>query len=164
MNPKILKTLLDGEFLPVVSPVAADGSGAALNCNADDAACAVAEALGADKLLFLTDTDGILVDARNRDTRIARMGVRRVQELIEGGFADGGMLPKLKSCVHAVTHGVGRVVILDGRVEHSSCWKAFPRPAWARSSRRTRNNSKKGPLCRAKRPLFCGGGARFKEI
>lgn len=119
VNPKILKTLLDGEFLPVVSPVAADGSGAALNCNADDAACAVAEALGADKLLFLTDTDGILVDARNRDTRIARMGVRRVQELIEGGFADGGMLPKLKSCVHAVTHGVGRVVILDGRVEHS---------------------------------------------
>lgn len=118
VNTAILETLLKAGFLPVVSPVACGPAGEALNVNADDAACAIAEALQADKLLFLTDTDGILVDARNRQTRIARLDLIRAAELVSSGFVAGGMLPKLRSCIHAVEHQVGKVVILDGKSEH----------------------------------------------
>ena len=119
VNTRLLQVLLEAGYLPVVSPVANDAGGAPLNINADDAACAIAEALSADKLIFLTDTDGILVDARNRQTRIAQMDLARANELIESGFVGGGMLPKLQNCVHAVQHSVSKVVILDGQSEHS---------------------------------------------
>ncbi|MGI6498504.1 MAG: acetylglutamate kinase [Oscillospiraceae bacterium] len=119
-NTGLIETLLSAGYLPVISPVAGDAeTGAALNVNADDAACAIAEALKADKLLFLTDTDGILVDAKNRQTRIERMDLSRATELMESGFVGGGMLPKLQNCIHAVLHDVGKVVILDGCSEHS---------------------------------------------
>lgn len=118
VNTSLLTSLLGAGFLPVVSPVASGPEGEALNINADDAACALAEALKADKLLFLTDTDGILVDARNRGTRIERLDLARAAELVESGFVGGGMLPKLQSCIHAVEHQVGKVVILDGKSEH----------------------------------------------
>lgn len=119
-NTRLIDTLLASGYLPVISPVAShQETGTALNVNADDAACAIAEALKADKLLFLTDTDGILVDAKNRQTRIERMDLMRATELMESGFVGGGMLPKLQNCIHAILHDVGKVVILDGRSEHS---------------------------------------------
>jgi acetylglutamate kinase len=86
VNPHLIRTLLNASILPVISPVADDGAGGALNINADDAACAAAEALKADKLIFLTDTDGILVDSRNEKTRISRMDVTRAAELVESGL------------------------------------------------------------------------------
>jgi acetylglutamate kinase len=118
VNPHLIHTLLNADILPVISPVADDGNGGALNINADDAACAAAEALHADKLVFLTDTNGILVDSRNEKTRIAHMNVARAAELVESGFVGGGMIPKINSCIHALENGVGSVVILDGRKEH----------------------------------------------
>ena len=118
MDPRLLTTLLDAGYLPVVSPIARGESGA-LNCNADDAARAVAEAVGADKLVFLTDTDGILVDSHNQSTRIAKMDVARARELIDSGLIAGGMIPKTMNCIHAVEHGVGSVTVLDGRMEHA---------------------------------------------
>lgn len=119
VDPQVLRTLLDGGYLPVVSPIARSEEGGALNCNADDAARAVAEAVGADKLVFLTDTDGILVDSHNQSTRIAKMDVSRAKELMDSGLIAGGMIPKTMNCIHAVEHGVGAVTVLDGRMEHA---------------------------------------------
>ena len=125
VEPRLLTTLLDGGYLPVVSPIARDEKGSAINCNADDAARAVAEAVGADKLVFLTDTDGILVDSHNQSTRIAKMDVGRAKELIDSGLIAGGMIPKTMNCIHAVEHGVGSVTVLDGRMEHAVLLEAI---------------------------------------
>ena len=119
VDPKVLNTLLDGGFLPVVSPIALGEDGGGLNCNADDAARAVAEAMGAHKLIFLTDIGGVLIDSHNTKTAVPRMDVKRAEELIEAGLIAGGMVPKVRGCVHAVRAGVGEVSILDGRVEHA---------------------------------------------
>ena len=119
VDPRLLTTLLDAGYLPVVSPIARSEEGGAFNCNADDAARAVAEAVGADKLVFLTDTDGILVDSHNQSTRIAKMDVARAKELMDSGLIAGGMIPKTLNCIHAVEHGVGSVTVLDGRMDHA---------------------------------------------
>ena len=119
VNPKILNTLLDGGFLPVVSPVASGEDGMGLNCNADDAAQAIAEAMGADRLVFLTDVGGVLIDSHNQKTAVPHMDVKRAEELISGGLIAGGMVPKVRGCIHAIQAGVGQVSILDGRVEHA---------------------------------------------
>ena len=125
VDPRLLRTLLDGGCLPVVSPIARGEQGGALNCNADDAARAVAEAVGADRLIFLTDTDGILVDSHNQSTRIARMDAARARELIDSGLIAGGMIPKTQNSIHAVEHGVGTVTVLDGRMEHAVLLEAI---------------------------------------
>jgi acetylglutamate kinase len=119
VDPRLLHTLLDADFLPVISPVALGEDGGGLNCNADDAARAVAEALGAKNLVFLTDVGGILIDSHNRKTAVERIDTRRAQELLDTGLIAGGMAPKVRGCVHAVQNGVGEVSILDGRVEHA---------------------------------------------
>ena len=118
-DPALLRCLLDGGFVPVVSPVAQGEDGGPLNVNADDAALGAACALKAEKLLYLTDVDGILVDSHNRSTLIREMDARRAEELLQSGLAAGGMAPKVRSAVTAVQRGVRRVVILDGRVEHA---------------------------------------------
>ena len=119
VDPRVLRTLLEGGFLPVVSPVSRGEDGGALNCNADDAARAVAQALGADRLIFLTDVGGILIDSHNSKTAVDHMDVKRAEELIDTGLIAGGMVPKVRGCIHAIRAGVGQVSILDGRVEHS---------------------------------------------
>ncbi len=118
VNPHLLTTLLGGGFLPVLSPMAQSSDGQALNCNADDVARSVAEALGADKLVFLTDTNGILVDQHNQATRIAKMDTARARTLIRDGLIAGGMIPKTENCIRAVEGGVGTVAVLDGRIPH----------------------------------------------
>ena len=97
----------------------------ASNKFAHAAARAVAEAVGADKLIFLTDTDGILVDSHNQSTRIAKMDVSRAKELMDSGLIAGGMIPKTLNCIHAVEHGVGAVTVLDGRMEHAILLEAI---------------------------------------
>lgn len=119
VDAKVLNTLLDADFLPVVSPIALGEDGGGLNCNADDAARAVAEALGARNLVFLTDVGGILIDSHNTKTAIDRIDTKRAEELMETGLIAGGMVPKVRGCVHAIRGGVGEVSILDGRVEHA---------------------------------------------
>ena len=119
VNPKVLNTLLDADFVPVVSPIALGEDGGSLNCNADDAARAVAESLGAEHLVFLTDVGGILIDSHNSKTAVDRMDIKRAEELIDAGLIAGGMAPKVRGCVHAIRAGVGEVSILDGRVEHA---------------------------------------------
>ena len=118
VDTRLLDTLLDADFLPVVSPVAMGEDGGGLNCNADDAARAVAEALGAESLVFLTDVGGVLLDSHNAKTAVGHMDVKRARELIDAGLIAGGMVPKVRGCIHAVESGVGEVSILDGRKEH----------------------------------------------
>ncbi|MGI6029881.1 MAG: acetylglutamate kinase [Eubacteriales bacterium] len=118
VEPRLLITLLEAGYLPVVSPVGQDGQGTTYNINADDAAYAIAQAMQVDKLIFLTDVEGVLVDGSNESTLIREMDAARAEELISGGFAAGGMIPKLRNCVRALRSGVGKVVVLDGRVEH----------------------------------------------
>ncbi|MEA4934182.1 MAG: acetylglutamate kinase, partial [Lawsonibacter sp.] len=119
VNTKVLDTLLDAGFLPVVSPLALGEDGGTLNCNADDAARAVAEAMGAHKLIFLTDIGGVLIDSHNTKTAVPFMDVKRAEELIDAGLIAGGMVPKVRGCVHAIQSGVGQVSILDARLEHA---------------------------------------------
>ena len=126
VDGRLLNALLAGEFLPVVSPVARGEDGVGFyNCNADDAARAIAEEVRADKLIFLTDTNGILVDAHNQSTRIPKMDVSRAKELMDSGLIAGGMIPKTLNCIHAVEHGVGTVTVLDGRMEHAILLEAI---------------------------------------
>lgn len=119
VDPRLLETLLDAGFLPVVSPLAEGTAGGALNCNADDAARAIAEAMGADKLVFLTDTNGILVDRQNQSTRIPRMTAQHARSLVQDGLIAGGMLPKTENAIHAIEQGVRAVTVQDGRIPHS---------------------------------------------
>ena len=118
VDTRLLDTLLNAGYLPVVSPIAGSGDGIGYNCNADDAAQAVAEALKADRLVFLTDVSGILIDSKNSNTAVAHMDAARAEELMEAGLIAGGMAPKVRGCVHAIRAGVGEVSVLDGKAEH----------------------------------------------
>lgn len=118
VNPVLINTLIDNNFIPVIAPIGLDENYHAYNINADDAACAVATAIGAEKLAFLTDIEGVYTDPKDKDTLISVLTLDKADELIQDGFIGGGMLPKLKNCIDAVRNGVSRVHILDGRMEH----------------------------------------------
>jgi len=125
VNPKILYDLLDDDFLPIVSPIGVDDEFNTYNINADDAACAIASALGADKLVFLTDVEGLYKDFNDKSSFIGRLSVSEADSLIDSGVIGGGMLPKLTNCTNAIKSGVNRVHILDGRVPHSMLLEIF---------------------------------------
>ncbi len=125
VNPKILWDLLEKDFLPIVSPVGYDEGFQTYNINADDAACAIAKAMGADKLVFLTDIEGLYRDIQDKSSFISRITVSAAEELISDGVIGGGMLPKLSNCTNAIRNGVNRVHILDGRSPHSLLLEIF---------------------------------------
>lgn len=118
VNTEILNTLMDAEFIPVIAPIGMDENFDSYNINADDAACGVAKAMKAEKLVFLTDIEGVFVDPSNKKTLISEMDVNSAKEFIANGVVGGGMLPKLNNCIEAIEQGVSRVHILDGRVAH----------------------------------------------
>ena len=118
VNPKILEDLLERDFLPIVCPIGMDANYETYNINADDAACGVAKAMDAEKLVFLTDIEGVFIDPANKKTLISEMDIKTAKEFIENGVVGGGMLPKLNNCIDAIEQGVSRVHILDGRVAH----------------------------------------------
>ncbi len=125
VNPKILYDLIDRDYLPIVSPVGMDADCHTYNINADDAACAIAKAVKADKLVFLTDVEGLYRDFSDKDSFISRIRASDADHLIGGGFIGGGMLPKLANCTDAVRNGVNRVHILDGRIPHCLLLEIF---------------------------------------
>ncbi len=125
VNPKILYDLLEKDFLPIVAPVGLDDDFKTYNINADDAACAIAKAVGADKLVFLTDIEGLYKDINDKSSFIPRITVSDAEELIKSGIIGGGMLPKLGNCTSAVKNGVNRVHILDGRIPHCLLLEIF---------------------------------------
>ncbi len=125
VDAKILYDLLENDFLPIVAPIGMDDSYHTYNINADDAACAIAKAVGADKLVFLTDIEGLYRDVNDRDSFISRLTASEAEELIGSGLIGGGMLPKLNNCTSAIRSGVSRVHILDGRVPHCLLLEIF---------------------------------------
>ncbi len=125
VNPKILFDLLENDYLPIVAPIGIDDNYDTYNINADDAACAIAKAVGAEKLAFLTDIEGLYRDINDKSSFISRLTASAADELIGEGCIGGGMLPKLNNCTDAVKNGVGRVHILDGRIAHCLLLEIF---------------------------------------
>ena len=125
VNPQILYDLLEKDFLPIICPVGMDAEYNSYNINADDAACAIAKAVKAEKLAFLTDIEGVYKDPKDKDTLISELRVSEARELIGDGFLGGGMLPKLNNCIDAIENGVSRVHILDGRIAHCLLLEIF---------------------------------------
>ncbi|HML38247.1 MAG TPA: acetylglutamate kinase [Bacillota bacterium] len=110
---------LDNGFIPVIATVGADAACQIYNINADTAAAAIAGALKAEKLIFMTDVKGLLQEKDREETLISRVGVGEIPELVEAGIISGGMIPKLQSCVEAIKGGVREAAIIDGRAGHS---------------------------------------------
>jgi len=125
VNPKILYDLLEKDFLPIVAPIGLDDHYQTYNINADDAACAIARAVSAEKLAFLTDIEVVYKDPKDPSTLISELPVTEARKLIDSGFIGGGMLPKLGNCMDAIENGVSRVHILDGRIPHCLLLEIF---------------------------------------
>ena len=125
VNADILWDLLDKDFLPIVCPIGLDDSFHTYNINADDAACAIARAMNAEKLAFLTDIEGVYKDSNDPSTLISELQISEAKEFIEKGYIGGGMLPKLNNCIDAIENGVSRVHILDGRIPHCLLLEIF---------------------------------------
>lgn len=125
VNADILCDLLEKDFLPIICPIGLDENFQTYNINADDAACAIARAMQAEKLAFLTDIEGVYKDPKDPSTLISELAVSEAEKLMEEGYIGGGMLPKLHNCIDAIENGVSRVHILDGRIPHCLLLEIF---------------------------------------
>lgn len=122
---ELLTTLLKSDYVPIIAPIASDDAGQTYNINADHVAYAIAKNLKAEKLVYLTDTDGVYMDYNDPDSIITRLSVDEVPKLVVSGVISGGMIPKVENAVDAIQSGVNSVHILDGRVEHSLLLELF---------------------------------------
>lgn len=125
VNPELVRSLIENDFIPVIAPVGTDNEGNTYNINADYAASAIAGALEAQKLVFLTDVEGILKDVSNPASIIRRLQVDEATAYIEDGTISGGMIPKTHCCIDGIQKGVKSVHILDGRIQHSMLLEIF---------------------------------------
>ena len=125
VNANILYDLLEKDFLPIICPVGLDDDYHTYNINADDAACAIARAMRAEKLAFLADIEGVCKNPDDPSTLISELKVSEARDLMNEGYIGGGMLPKLHNCISAIEHGVARVHILDGRIPHCLLLEIF---------------------------------------
>lgn len=125
VNTDLLDMFLDNDYIPVISPVGIAKDGTSLNLNADTAAGEVASAVGAEKLIILTDVPGVLRDPNDPDSLIKKIGIDEIPELIEEGIISGGMIPKIETCVNAIENGVKSCHIIDGRKKHSLLLEIF---------------------------------------
>lgn len=118
VNPELIRRTLSMDLIPVIATIGVDGAGQTYNINADDAATAVAEELGAEKLIFLTDVPGLLANVDDPSSLVPRVEPDEVARLIGNGTISGGMVPKMSGCVRAIEYGVGSVHLIDGRRPH----------------------------------------------
>lgn len=118
VNSELIDTLIEHDFVPIIAPIGLGADYKSYNINADDAACAIAKSMKAEKLVFMTDIEGVCEDPNDPSTLLSVLTLAEANRLIDQGFVGGGMLPKLRNCIDAVEGGVGRVHILDGRQEH----------------------------------------------
>jgi acetylglutamate kinase len=125
VNARVIYDLLEKDFIPIICPIGLDDNNQTYNINADDAACAIARAMRAEKLAFLTDIEGVYRDPKDPSTRITTLTTTEARKLMHDGVIGGGMLPKLNNCIDAIEHGVNKVHILDGRVPHSVLLEIF---------------------------------------
>ncbi|WP_298518778.1 acetylglutamate kinase [uncultured Methanobrevibacter sp.] len=125
VNTDLLDMFLENDYIPVISPVGIAEDGTSLNLNADTAAGEVASAVGAEKLIILTDVPGVLRDPKDPSSLIQKIKVDEVPALIEDGIISGGMIPKIETCVKAIENGVISCHIIDGRKKHSLLLEVF---------------------------------------
>ena len=125
VNTEIIEDLLEKDYIPIICPIGLDDDFNTYNINADDAACAIAQAMKAEKLAFLTDIEGVYKDPKDPETLISELSVSEAEGLMKDGYIGGGMLPKLQNCVDAINSGVSRVHILDGRIPHCLLLEIF---------------------------------------
>ena len=125
INTEIIKVLEKSDYIPVISSIGTDKNGQTYNINADYVAGEIAGKLNADRMIFLTDVDGILLDYHDKQTLIDEIDVYHVNKLIEKGIISGGMLPKVNTCLKAIEKGVENVIILNGKLEHSLLLELF---------------------------------------
>ncbi len=125
VDTKILFDLLEKDYLPIISPIGMDDKFNSYNINADDAACAIAREVNAEKLAFLTDIEGVYKDPSDPSSLISELRVNEAKELMKSGNIGGGMLPKINNCIDAIENGVSRVHILDGRILHCLLLEIF---------------------------------------
>ncbi|AGB40728.1 acetylglutamate kinase [Halobacteroides halobius DSM 5150] len=125
INPQLLKTVIENDYLPIIAPIGVGKHGASYNINSDSVAGEIAAALEAEKLILLTNVEGILSDPEDEDSLISRLKTSEVEEMIAQDQIVGGMIPKVKSCVNALQKGVNRTHILDGRVDHALLLEIF---------------------------------------
>jgi acetylglutamate kinase len=122
VDPSVVMAAVEADFIPVIAPIGVDAAGQSFNVNADEAAGALSAAIHAEKLMLLTDIDGVL-DVRGE--RISELSVEECLELIADGTIKGGMIPKMECCMHALSGGVGRTHVVDGRVVHAVLLEIF---------------------------------------
>jgi acetylglutamate kinase len=125
VNTNLINTLIDNDYVPVISPVGVDEEGNTYNINADYAASAVAGALAAEKLIFLTDVEGVLSDVKDPSSIIGRMTKAEAEDYIADGVISGGMIPKVECCLDALSRGVKNVHVLNGCLSHSILLEIF---------------------------------------
>ena len=125
INAKLLEVLAKDEFIPVIASVATDDNGNSYNVNADIAAAAIGAAMHAEKLLFLSDIDGIMANKDDKETLIDRISVDGLRKMIESGAISGGMVPKANSCIDAIERGINSVLVLNGTLPHSILLELF---------------------------------------
>ena len=125
VDTHLIDTLLANDYIPIIAPIGIDKDFQSYNINADDAACAIAMAVGAEKLAFLTDIEGVYANPEDKSSLISVITLDKADELMDSGFIGGGMLPKLRNCIEAVKEGVAGVHILDGRIPHSLLLEFF---------------------------------------
>ncbi len=125
VNPSVIERLAAEQIIPVVSSIGADAGGQAYNINADTMAAALAGALGAAKVVYLTDVPGLLADPADLSSLVSRATVGEVEAMIDSGAVSGGMIPKAQACVDAVCQGAGSAHMLDGRIPHAVLLELF---------------------------------------
>ncbi|MGL4791944.1 MAG: acetylglutamate kinase [Anaerotignaceae bacterium] len=125
VDPALLQSLITSGFIPVIAPIGKDENGVSYNINADYMACAIAGSLNAQKLVFLTDVEGVMRDIKDPNSIMSFIKADKVPNLIEEGVISGGMIPKVECCINAIEQGVNNVHILDGRVEHCIILELF---------------------------------------
>lgn len=125
INPQIIETVIENGYIPVIAPIGIDDAQQSYNINADLVAASIAVAMKADKLVLLTDVPGLLKDTRDSDSLISVLKITQVPDYVNDGIIAGGMIPKVQCCVEAVTGGVSRTHIVDGRVAHSILLEIF---------------------------------------
>jgi acetylglutamate kinase len=125
INTKLIESLVENGYVPVISSVAVDETGQSYNINADTVAGELAAALGAEKMILLTDTPGILKDYKDPSTLLTKMDIQQARELIQEGVVGGGMIPKVSCCVRSLAQGVRAAHIIDGRIPHALLLEIF---------------------------------------
>lgn len=119
INASLLQDLIDADYIPIIASVAIGNDGGYCNINADVMAGEIAAAVGATKILFLTDVDGLYLDFDNKDSLVSQLATGEARDLIDGGTLSSGMIPKLQSCVHALEGGVRSAYIVNGTIPHA---------------------------------------------